>query len=111
MHPFRLASQEELAFPDRNGALELVHRPAACIEGGGAVLRRHLKIFGSTLRTRPASEKAQIVAAFLKQFGPAFEAGRLRPPIYKAVPASEAPTAHRMMQASEHFGKIVLKFA
>ncbi len=76
-----------------------------------AVLRRHLKIFGSTLRTRPASEKAQIVAAFLKQFGPAFEAGRLRPPIYKAVPASEAPTAHRMMQASEHFGKIVLKFA
>jgi tumor protein p53-inducible protein 3 len=75
-----------------------------------AVLRRHLKIFGSTLRTRPASEKAQIVAAFLKQFGAAFEAGRLRPPIYKAIPASEAPTAHRMMQASEHFGKIVLKF-
>jgi putative PIG3 family NAD(P)H quinone oxidoreductase len=75
-----------------------------------AVLRRHLKIFGSTLRTRPAAEKAQIVAAFLKQFGPAFEAGRLRPPIYKAIPAAEAPTAHRMMQASEHFGKIVLKF-
>ena len=75
-----------------------------------AVLRRHLKIFGSTLRTRPVAEKAQIVAAFLKQFGPAFEAGRLRPPIYKAIPASEAATAHRMMQASEHFGKIVLKF-
>jgi putative PIG3 family NAD(P)H quinone oxidoreductase len=75
-----------------------------------AVLRRHLKIFGSTLRTRPVAEKAQIVTAFLKQFGPAFEAGRLRPPIYKAIPASEAPTAHRMMQASEHFGKIVLKF-
>jgi putative PIG3 family NAD(P)H quinone oxidoreductase len=75
-----------------------------------AVLRRHLKIFGSTLRTRPASEKAQIVTAFLKQFGAPFEAGRLRPPIYKAIPASEAPTAHRMMQASEHFGKIVLKF-
>jgi putative PIG3 family NAD(P)H quinone oxidoreductase len=75
-----------------------------------AVLRRHLKIFGSTLRTRPVAEKAQIVAAFLKQFGAAFEAGRLRPPIYKAIPASEAPTAHRMMQASEHFGKIVLKF-
>jgi putative PIG3 family NAD(P)H quinone oxidoreductase len=74
-----------------------------------AVLRRHLKIFGSTLRTRPVAEKAQIVAAFLKQFGAAFEAGRLRPPIYKAIPASEAATAHRMMQASEHFGKIVLK--
>lgn len=76
-----------------------------------AVLRRHLKIFGSTLRMRPAAEKAQIVAAFLKQFGAALEAGRLRPPIYKVLPAADAPTAHRMMQASEHFGKIILAFA
>jgi len=75
-----------------------------------AVLRRHLKIFGSTLRNRSYAEKAQIVAAFLEQFGVALEAGKLRPPIYKVVPAADAPTAHRMMQASEHFGKIVLKF-
>jgi len=75
-----------------------------------AVLRRHLKIFGSTLRTRPSAEKAQIVAAFLERFGAALEAGRLRPPIYKALAAADAPTAHRMMQASEHFGKIILKF-
>ncbi|MGC2762727.1 MAG: zinc-binding dehydrogenase, partial [Candidatus Binatus sp.] len=75
-----------------------------------AVLRRHLKIFGSTLRTRPAAEKARIVAAFLEQFGAALEAGRLRPPIYKVIPAADAPSAHRMMQASEHFGKIILKF-
>jgi putative PIG3 family NAD(P)H quinone oxidoreductase len=75
-----------------------------------AVLRRHLKIFGSTLRNRSAVEKAQIVATFLEQFGAALAAGRLRPPIYKVIPAADAPTAHRMMQASEHFGKIVLKF-
>jgi putative PIG3 family NAD(P)H quinone oxidoreductase len=75
-----------------------------------AVLRRHLKIIGSTLRMRPAAEKAQIVAAFLEQFGAALDAGRLRPPIYKVIPAADAPTAHRMMQASEHFGKIVIKF-
>ncbi len=75
-----------------------------------AVLRRHLKIFGSTLRNRSSAEKAQIVAAFLERFGAALEAGKLRPPIYKVVPAADAPTAHRMMQASEHFGKIVLKF-
>ncbi|MDO8433535.1 MAG: NAD(P)H-quinone oxidoreductase [Candidatus Binatus sp.] len=75
-----------------------------------AVLRRHLKIFGSTLRTRPAAEKAEIIAAFVARFGAALEAGRLRPPIYKVLPASEAATAHRMMQASEHFGKIILSF-
>jgi len=75
-----------------------------------AVLRRHLRIFGSTLRMRPAAEKAQIVAAFLERFGAALDAGKIRPPIYKVIPAADAPTAHRMMQSSEHFGKIILKF-
>jgi NADPH2:quinone reductase len=75
-----------------------------------AVLRRHLKIFGSTLRTRPATEKGEIVKAFIARFGAAIDAGRLRPPIYKVVPASDAAGAHRMMQASEHFGKIILSF-
>ena len=75
-----------------------------------AVLRRHLKIFGSTLRNRSFAEKAQIVAAFLEQFGTALDAGKLRPPIYKVIPAADAPAAHRLMQSSEHFGKIILKF-
>ena len=72
------------------------------------VLRRHLRIFGSTLRTRSAAEKAHIVSAFLARFGRELEAGAIRPPIYRALPLADAPTAHRMMQASEHFGKIVL---
>jgi tumor protein p53-inducible protein 3 len=76
-----------------------------------AVLRRHLKVIGSTLRTRPEKEKAEIVAALLARFGDALEAGRLRPPIYKVVPMAEAAEAHRMMAASEHFGKIVLRIA
>ena len=76
-----------------------------------AVLRRHLQVIGSTLRTRPEKEKAQIVSALLARFGTALEAGRLRPPIYRAVPMAEASAAHRMMAASEHFGKIVLRIA
>ncbi len=75
------------------------------------VLRRHLRILGSTLRTRPAAEKAEIVSAFLDRFGDALEAGQLRPPIYKTIPLTEAAVGHRMMQASEHFGKIVLQVA
>lgn len=73
------------------------------------VLRRHLKIFGSTLRGRPVAEKAQIVRDFLSRFGPVLEAGKLRPPVYKTFPLSQVGDAHRMMQASEHFGKIVLR--
>jgi tumor protein p53-inducible protein 3 len=76
-----------------------------------AVLRRHLTVIGSTLRNRPEKEKAQIVAALLARFGAAFEAGRLRPPIYRVVPMANAAEAHRMMAASEHFGKIVLRIA
>jgi tumor protein p53-inducible protein 3 len=73
------------------------------------VLRRHLCIIGSTLRTRPPAEKAEIVAAFLSRFGDELEAGKLRPVIYKIIPLAEATQAHRVMQASEHFGKIVLQ--
>jgi tumor protein p53-inducible protein 3 len=75
------------------------------------VLRRHLKVMGSTLRTRPEKEKAQIIAALLARFGAALEAGRLRPPIYKVLPMANVAEAHRMMAASEHFGKIVLRIA
>jgi tumor protein p53-inducible protein 3 len=72
------------------------------------VLRRHLRILGSTLRSRSNAEKAQIVSAFLERFDQKLKEGEIRPPIYKVLPMAEAATAHRMMQASEHFGKIVL---
>ncbi len=77
----------------------------------GAVLRRHLHLLGSTLRTRPVAEKAEIVRQFLARFGADLEQGRLRPPVYRTLPLADAAMAHRMMQASEHFGKIVLKIA
>lgn len=73
------------------------------------VLRRHLRIYGSTLRPRSAVEKAQIVTAFNERFGAALKAGRLRPPIYKELPLEDAAEGHRLMEASEHFGKIVLR--
>jgi putative PIG3 family NAD(P)H quinone oxidoreductase len=75
------------------------------------VLRRHLRIYGSTLRTRPVAEKAEIVTAFLARFGDALTAGQLRPPLYQTLPLADAAQAHRMMQGSEHFGKIVLQVA
>lgn len=75
------------------------------------VLRRHLRILGSTLRTRPVAEKAEIVQGFLARFGAALEAGRLRPPIYRTLPLADAAEGHRLMQSSQHFGKIVLQIA
>jgi tumor protein p53-inducible protein 3 len=74
-----------------------------------ALLRRHLRIIGSTLRTRSVEEKARIVDAFLKRFGKALESGAIRPTIDCVMPMAQAADAHRRMQASTHFGKIVLR--
>ena len=74
-----------------------------------AVLRRHLRVIGSTLRTRSVEEKAGIVEAFLKRFGPALESGAVRPTIDCVLPMAQVAEAHRRMQSSAHFGKIVLR--
>lgn len=74
-----------------------------------ALLTRRLQVIGSTLRTRSADDKASIVEAFLKRFGEALEGGRLRPVIYRAFPLDKAADAHRLVQSSEHFGKVALK--
>jgi putative PIG3 family NAD(P)H quinone oxidoreductase len=101
---------EALAHSGRLVLIGLMKGTRAEIDLAG-VLRRHLKVIGSTLRTRPEKEKAQIIAALLARFGSALEAGRLRPPIYRVVPIENVAEAHRMMAASEHFGKIVLRIA
>jgi putative PIG3 family NAD(P)H quinone oxidoreductase len=75
----------------------------------GALLTRRLALIGSTLRARPVEEKARIVAGFRERFGAALEAGRLRPVVHRVLPLAEAAEAHRILQASTHFGKVVLR--
>lgn len=75
----------------------------------GALLSRRLSVIGSTLRTRSPSAKAAIVTAFQARFGADFAAGRIRPVIHRVFPLAEAPEAHRMLKASTHFGKVVLR--
>jgi len=77
--------------------------------GLGPLLMRRLQVIGSTLRARPAEEKAAIVEGFLARFGTALEKGRLRPIVDRVLPLAEAADAHRAVQASEHFGKVVLR--
>ena len=72
------------------------------------VLGRRLTITGSTLRPRPVEEKGQIAAALAREVWPLIESGRVKPIIYKTFPLAEAAAAHRLMESSEHIGKIVL---
>jgi putative PIG3 family NAD(P)H quinone oxidoreductase len=73
------------------------------------LLIKRLAVIGSTLRSRPTEQKTSIVASFRERFGAALNALRLRPVIDRVFPLAEAAEAHRLMQASEHFGKLVLR--
>ena len=39
---------------------------------------------------------------------PLIEAGKIKPEIYKTFPLEQAAEAHRLMESSQHIGKIVL---
>src|SRR6059036_1883085 len=75
------------------------------------LLLRRLAVIGSTLRSRSNEDKAAIVEAFRARFGAALARGVLRPVVDRVLPIEQAAEAHRLMQASEHFGKIVLRVA
>jgi len=77
--------------------------------GLAPLLMGRLQLIGSTLRARPVDEKAAIVAAFQARFGPALERGEIRPIIDRVLPLDQVGEAHRAIEASEHFGKIVLR--
>jgi putative PIG3 family NAD(P)H quinone oxidoreductase len=78
--------------------------------GLAPLLMGRLQLIGSTLRARPVEEKAAIVAAFQARFGPALERGEIRPIIDRVLPLGQVGEAHRVIKASEHFGKIVLRW-
>ena len=68
-------------------------------------------MIGSTLRARPVEEKAEIVAGFLARFGAALESGEIHPVVHRSFSLAEAAEAHRLVKASEHFGKVLLQVA
>jgi NADPH2:quinone reductase len=72
------------------------------------VMRRRLTLTGSTLRPRPIEFKGAIAASLRSRIWPLIEAGRIKPVIYRTFDLEQAAAAHRLMESSEHIGKIVL---
>jgi putative PIG3 family NAD(P)H quinone oxidoreductase len=75
----------------------------------GLVMVKRQQVIGSVLRSRPVAEKASIARQFTAAVMPLFEHGTIEPLIHAVLPLDQAAEGHRMMEASEHFGKIVLK--
>lgn len=72
------------------------------------ILGRRLTITGSTLRPRSPAEKGAIASALRQHVWPLLEQGRVKPVIHRTFPLTEASEAHRLLESSEHIGKIVL---
>ena len=74
----------------------------------GTLLSKRAAIAATSLRPRPPAEKSAIVAAVREHVWPLIEAGAVRPVVDRTVPMADAVEAHRVVERSEHVGKVVL---
>lgn len=72
------------------------------------LMMKQATLTGSTLRRRPADEKARLAAAVEATVWPWVVSGAVRPPVEATFPLSETKLAHLRLEAGEHVGKIVL---
>ena len=74
----------------------------------GILQAKRASLYATTLRARPAHEKAAVVAAVREHVWPLIDAGKVAAVVDRELPMSQAAAAHRVMAASEHVGKILL---
>ena len=74
----------------------------------GTLMSKRLTITGSTLRIRTVAQKAAVADGLRRHVWPLLSAGRVRPVIHATFPLAQASEAHRLMETSQHIGKIVL---
>jgi NADPH:quinone reductase len=72
------------------------------------VMVRRLTITGSTMRPRTTAQKAEIAEQLLEKVWPVLDTGRCGPVVHATFPLDQVAAAHRLMESSEHIGKIML---
>lgn len=73
-----------------------------------ALMKRRASIHGTTLRARPAAEKAAIMRDVVAHLGGPLASGEVRPTLHAAMPLAEAERAHAMLRDGVALGKVVL---
>ena len=75
----------------------------------GILLKKRLKLMGSTLRARSPEEKGHLIDALWNDVGELFEKGALRPHVFDIMDGNSPARAHELLDKSGlHFGKIIL---
>jgi NADPH:quinone reductase-like Zn-dependent oxidoreductase len=73
------------------------------------LMTKRASIYAATLRTRPAAEKAEIVAGTQAHVWPLVADGSVRPIVHEVLDLQEASRAHEIVGQSSHVGKIILR--
>ncbi|MDQ7911479.1 NAD(P)H-quinone oxidoreductase [Phytohabitans sp. ZYX-F-186] len=73
-----------------------------------ALMAKRGSISATTLRARGHDEKTAIVRGVRDHVWPLVESGAIKPVIDRRLPMSAAAEAHRVVEASEHVGKVLL---
>ena len=74
----------------------------------GALMAKRAAVLATSLRARPANEKAAIVASVRENVWPLLGDGKVRPVVDRTYPLGDAAAAHRRIEASDHVGKVLL---
>jgi NADPH:quinone reductase-like Zn-dependent oxidoreductase len=74
----------------------------------GIVMRKRLRVMGTSLRTRSIEEKATATRLFVQHVLPLLASGSVRPVIDRVFPMDEVREAHQRIESNESFGKVVL---
>jgi len=74
----------------------------------GALMGKRAAVISTSLRSRPAAEKATIVAAVREHVWPLVASGAIRPVIWTRLPLASAGEAHQVLADSRHVGKVLL---
>lgn len=72
------------------------------------IMLKRLTVTGSTLRPRDIAFKSAVARDLEERVWPWLASGRIAPIIQASFPLREASDAHRLMEAGDHIGKIML---
>jgi putative PIG3 family NAD(P)H quinone oxidoreductase len=74
----------------------------------GTLLAKRAAVHATTLRGRPAGQKAAICAAVAEGLWPLIDSGAVRPVVDSVIAMDKAAEAHRRVDSSQHMGKVLL---
>ena len=106
--------EKNLASLARDGCLSII----AFLGGAVAdkvnlqpIMVKRLTVTGSTMRPRTAEEKRAIRDDLVSQVWPLLDEGTIAPVIHRVFAFDDVIEAHRLLETSNHIGKIMLKLA